>query len=209
MAVFVAAHGEKGISRRLWTIWEHGAKKPEVPAWVTVTVSRTGTRTVVYNNNIDKNTEKKNMTIYSGRTTRSRCKETMNNCYNKAIYRSMKSKSIQKRSDGRRAAVREYYLRRSERLVAKMMERMEAFMARMDEREQRPTGLIKESVVQDLKERPELTRSSLNKQTTNNDKPLGIPAYSFMARKSLFPDPKHCNSLPLQPRKHSMCSEQK
>ena len=113
---------------------------------------------------------------------------------------SMVSKLIQKKSDARMEAVQQYYFRLRERLSA---ERTKAITALIDEIKQQVTGVSngqqqrenERSKVVDLTKRTEISRSSIEKQTTNNDKLPVILIYSFRARNSLFPDPKHCNFL--------------
>ena len=174
-------HDEKGNPRRLWTIWEYGAKQPGT---VWCVVSSTGVTTRV--NTVEKT---KTRTIYSGRSTRSVSKEMMRNCYDKVGFMSTTRKvtlqQLQSEKDRKMTtATRNYYFRRTIAIwkeICALPAQLSAVSDRTCDKEL------------ELQQKPDkrLTNES-TKQPTITDEPLTSPAHTFIARKSLFPDPKHC-----------------
>ena len=200
MVVFVAAlgrheapHGDLRLPHRMWTIWEPGSFRPE-NCWASV--SKTGVATRKHH------TTKTITTIYSGRSTRSVCKEIMRKCYAKAGIRSRAMDLT---------AIRNFYFRSSARETLKLLEKqsethasLAAIQAGFDQLSAKDAQrAVAKHDIWDRRDklfRPliSVTNKRLNestKQPTNTDEPVATPAYRFIVRNSLFPDPKHCNFL--------------
>ena len=96
------------------------------------------------------------------------------------IYRGRSTRSLSKE------IMRNCYAKVGVTSSARNMTALSKFKSEIDKR------LIKEST----------------KQPTNTDKSLATPAYRFIVRKSLFPNPKHCNFFHRHGRKYSIIRPQ-
>ena len=192
MAVFVAAssrhedsHGDLMLSSRLWTIWEYGAKRPGT---VAIVVSK-GVATWVLP---AKATTTEKTTTYSGRSTMSRCKAIMQECYKKAgtmpITRMGTQVQLQTEKDKQMqamtAAISDYYSRR----ITAMWKEICGIPAQLSAAPDKAG----DKVVETQQKSDERLTDEPSKQPKITAESLASPPYAFRARKSLFPDPKHC-----------------
>ena len=183
-------HGDlKPLSRRLWTIWEHVAVKPAI-GWRRD--SSKGVTTIV-----DTDEKTKSRTIYSGRSIQSICKETMSRCYDVFSIMSIMAKGIQRQTRVKKnrqmmKVMKEYYLRNeSDRHLSTLKNLKKC----VDIAEQIRADLKILMNQYDLQPENQTDKRLINestKQSTNNSKPPTKPAYTFIVRNSLFPDPKYC-----------------
>ena len=107
-----------------------------------------------------------------------------------------KGREKQSEMDASRAAVQAKHdqMQAADEAQHVLMEQLEqSFRSLLSLRSESDKRLIKEST----------------KQPTNTDEPAATPAYRFIVRDSLFPEPKRCNFFHRHGRKYSIRPKQK
>ena len=166
----------------------------------------------------------RNTTIYNGGSIRSICKKILRNCRESCPLTSSRLTLSQSRKSGLMVEkVRDYHSRRRERTpcessnvnreILKALTELNALSARLakssqkllDNNEQQMQR--QECFKNDLAEIAALL--GIGGKATTEEIP-SAPAYGFIARNSLFPDPKHCSFFFTQHRRKSLiCNIQK